>query len=184
MIYRYTIDNILSLMQNMGTLKREQIKRFFSSELEPNRVEYLLNQLAIKHILIYNEDADTFSFVGAAPYSKDASDRLITAFWVLVAAGSNNVQEIILTRFPTQFLFITPAGDTYDVTVVESEHDALLAQRVRSETILRGVSDIVTHLAVLNRPEDAVMLKNAGFDYYCLIDPATKDVKYVQLDGN
>ena len=58
MIYRYTIDNILSLMQNMGTLKREQIKRFFSSELEPNRVEYLLNQLAIKHILIYDEDAD------------------------------------------------------------------------------------------------------------------------------
>ena len=70
------------------------------------------------------------------------------------------------------------------MTVVESEDDALLAQRVRSETILRGVSDIVTHLAVLNRPEDAVMLKNAGFDYYCLIDPATKDVKYVQLDGN
>ena len=106
------------------------------------------------------------------------------AFWVLVAAGSNNVQEIILTRFPTQFLFITPDGDTFDVTVVESEHDALLAQRIRSETILRGVSDIVTHIAILHRPEDVSMLKNAGFDYYCLIDPVTKDVKYVQLSAD
>ena len=184
MVYKYTIDNILSLMQTVGTLTKEQIMRFFSGELADYRVEYLLDQLEIKHILKYDEEADTFSFVGAAHYQKETQEKLIRAFWILVAAGSNNVQEIILTRFPTQFLFITPAGDTYDVTVVESEHDALLAQRVRSETILRGVSDIVTHLAVLNRPEDAVMLKNAGFDYYCLIDTATKDVKYVQLDGN
>lgn len=184
MVYRYTIDNIISLLQTVGTLSKEQIMRFFAGELADYRVEYLLNQLAIKHILIYDEQADTFSFVGAAHYRKETQAKLMRAFWILVAAGSNNIQEVILTRFPTQFLFITPLGETYDVTVVESEHDALLAQRVRSETILRGVSDIVTHLAVLQRPEDAFMLKNAGFDYYCLIDPATKDVKYVQLDGN
>lgn len=184
MVYKFTIDNIISLLQTVGTLTKEQIMRFFSGELADYRVEYLLNQLAIKHILTYDEEEDTFSFVGAAHYRKESQEKLIKAFWILVAAGSSNVQEIILPRFPTQFLFITPTGDTYDVTVVESEHDALLAQRVRSETILRGVSDIVTHLAVLRRPEDAVMLKNAGFDYYCLIDPATKDVKYVQLDGN
>jgi len=184
MVYKFTIDNIISLLQTVGTLKKEQIMRFFSGELADYRVEYLLNQLTIKHILTYDEEADTFSFVGAAHYRKESQEKLIKAFWILVAAGSSNVQEIILPRFPTQFLFITPTGDTYDVTVVESEHDALLAQRVRSETILRGVSDIVTHLAVLRRPEDAVMLKNAGFDYYCLIDPTTKDVKYVQLDGN
>ena len=184
MVYRYTIDNIISLLQTVGTLSKEQIMRFFSGELADYRVEYLLNQLAIKHILIYDEQADTFSFVGAAHLRKETQAKLMRAFWILVAAGSNNVQEVIVTRFPTQFLFITPTGETYDVTVVESEHDALLAQRVRSETILRGVSDIVTHLAVLRRPEDAFMLKNAGFDYYCLIDPATKDVKYIQLDGN
>ena len=184
MVYRYTIDNIISLLQTVGTLSKEQIMRFFSGELADYRVEYLLNQLAIKHILIYDEQEDSFSFVGAAHYRKETQAKLIRAFWILVAAGSNNVQEVILTRFPTQFLFITPEGDSYDVTVVESEHDALLAQRVRSETILRGVSDIVTHLAVLKQAEDSFMLKNAGFDYYCLIDPATKDVKYVQLDGN
>lgn len=184
MVYEYTIDSIISLMQTVGTLTKEQIMRFFSSELPGFRVEYLLNQLAIKHILIYDPEAETFTFVGAAHYKKETQVKLMKAFWILVAAGSSNVQEIILTRFPTQFLFITPTGDTYDVTVIESEHEALLAQRIRSETLLRGVSDIVTHLAILDRPEDAAMLKNAGFDYYCLIDPATKDVRYVQLDGN
>ena len=184
MVYKYTIDNILSLLQTVGTLTKEQIMRFFSCELADYRVEYLLNQLAIKHILVYDEEADTFSFVGAAHYRKETQAKLMKAFWVLVAAGSNNVQEIILTRFPTQFLFITPDGDTFDVTIVESEHDALLAQRIRSETILRGVSDIVTHIAILHRPEDVSMLKNAGFDYYCLIDPVTKDVKYVQLSAD
>ena len=130
MVYKYTIDNILSLLQTVGTLTKEQIMRFFSGELADYRVEYLLDQLEIKHILKYDGEADTFSFVGAAHYQKETQAKLIRAFWILVAAGSNNVQEIILTRFPTQFLFITPAGDTYDVTVVESEHDALLAQRV------------------------------------------------------
>ena len=184
MVYQYTIDNIISMLQTVGTLTKEQIMRFFSSELPDYRVEYLLNQLAIKHILIYDEEAETFSFIGAAHYKKETQAKLMKAFWILVAAGSNNVQEVILTRYPTQFLFITPTGDAYDVTVVESEHDALLAQRVRCETLLRGVSDIVTHLAVLRRQEDASMLKNAGFDYYCVIDPASKDVRYVQMDGN
>lgn len=183
MVYKYTIDNILSLMQNMGTLEKEQIKRFFASELEPNRVEYLLNQLEIKHILIYDQEAETYTFVGAAPYEKESAKRLMKAFWVLVAAGSSSVQEIILTRYPTQFLFITHDNDAYDVTVVETAHEAILAQRVRSETIVRGVSDIVTHVAVLNNQEDAKLLKNCGFDNYCVIDPLTKNVKYYQLDN-
>lgn len=183
MIYKYTIDNILSLMQNMGTLGKEQLKRFFSSELEPNRVEYLLNQLEIKHILIPDKKDETYTFVGAAPYSKDSAERLMTAFWVLVAAGSINVREVILTRYPTQFLFITHDNNAYDVTVVYTEHEAILAQRVRSETIVRGLKDIVTHVAILRSREDAKLLKNCGFDNYCIIDPLTKNVKYYQLDN-
>ena len=58
MVYRYTIDNIISLLQTVGTLSKEQIMRFFSGELADYRVEYLLNQLAIKHILIYDEQED------------------------------------------------------------------------------------------------------------------------------
>lgn len=183
MVYKYTIDNILSLMQTMGTLNKEQLKRFFASELEPNRVEYLLNQLEIKHILIHHPADDTFSFVGAAPYNTDSAKRLMRAFWVLVAAGSNSVQEVILTRYPTQFLFITPDNEAFDVTVVETPHEALLAQRVRGETIVRGVSDVVTHVAVLRSPDHVKYLKNCGFDCYCTIDPVTHNVKYYQLDN-
>lgn len=186
MLYRFTIDNILTLLQTVGTLSKEQITRFFASELPASRVEGLLNQLAIKNILKYDKEADTFSFVGAAYYKKEAQDRVMKAFWVLVATGSENIIEIMMTRYPTQFLFITNAekDNVFDVTVVNSEHEALLAQRVRSEFQIRDVSDIVSHIAILRRPEDAYMLKNAGFDSYCVIDPSTKEVKYFQLDGN
>lgn len=186
MLYRYTIDNILSLLQTVGTLKKEQIIRFFASELPAFHTENLLNQLAIKHILTYDAEADTFSFVGAAHYKKDVQERVMKAFWILVATGSSNVIEIMMTRYPTQFMFITNAekDNIFDVTVVNSENEALLAQRFRSESIIRDTSDIVSHIAILRRPEDAYMLKNAGFDSYCVIDPSTKDVKYFQLDGN
>ncbi len=33
MVYKFTIDNIISLLQTVGTLKKEQIMRFFSGEL-------------------------------------------------------------------------------------------------------------------------------------------------------
>ena len=103
---------------------------------------------------------------------------------MLVAAGSSNVQEIMLTRYPTQLLFISPENDAYDVTVVNTSHEAILAQRVRSETIMRGVSDIVTHVAVLQKKSDVTLLQNCGFDCYCTIDPLTQDVKYYQISGN
>ena len=70
MIYRYTIDNILSLMQNMGTLKREQIKRFFSSELEPNRVEYL-QRLCDQ----YDGNAICLSTLGTSKKAKEILDE-------------------------------------------------------------------------------------------------------------
>ena len=182
MVYRYTIDNIMSLMQNVGTLERQQIKTFFSAELAPNKVEHFLDQLAIKHILIYNKERDTYSFIGTPQMSPDVSRRLLYAFWVIAALGSNNVQELFITRFPTQYLVITTENDVYDITVVETFHDAVLAQRIRSETLCKGLPDIINHIAVLGREIEITNLKNCGFDCYCTIDPVTKTVKYRQIE--
>ena len=181
MVYRYTIDNILSLMQNVGRLERLQLKTFFSAELAPNKVEYLLNQLAVKHILIYNQEKDDYTFIGTPQMSADVSRRLVYAFWVVAALGSTNVQEVFITRFPTQYLVITSGNEVYDITVVETLHDAVLAQRIRSETLCKGVPDITNHIAVLIQDMDIKTLKNCGFDCYCTIDPTTKAVKYGQL---
>ena len=169
MVYRYTIDNILSLMQNVGRLERLQLKTFFSAELAPNKVEYLLNQLAVKHILIYNQEKDDYTFIGTPQMSADVSRRLVYAFWVVAALGSTNVQEVFITRFPTQYLVITTGNEVYDIT------------RVRSETLCKGVPDITNHIAVLIQDMDIKTLKNCGFDCYCTIDPTTKAVKYGQL---
>lgn len=181
MVYRYTIDNILSLMQNVGTLERMQLKTFFSAELAPNKVEYLLNQLAVKHILIYNKEKDTYTFIGTPQMSPDVSRRLLYAFWVVAALGSSNVQEVFLTRFPTQYLVITTGNEVYDITVVETFHDAVLAQRIRSETLCKGVPDITNHIAVLYQKIETRTLINCGFDCCCTIDPTTKAIQYIQL---
>ena len=185
MLYRYTIDNLLSLMQTVGTLKKEQIVRYFMHELPDYRVEYLLNQLVIKHILVFDEATECYSFVGAAHFKKETQDKLIRAFWVLVAAGSGSIQEIMIPHYPTQFLAILHTGKVFDVTVVDSPHDALLAQRIRSESLFRGVSDIVTHVALLRRADDVYMLSGCGFDNYCLVDPSIPEIgKYSPLDEN
>lgn len=184
MIFRYTSDNIMSLMQTVGTLQKDQIIGFFKHELPEYRIKYLLNQLTIKHILVYNEETDYYSFVGAAHFREETQKKQIRAFWVLVAAGSSNVLQILIPEYPTQFLFIGTNEEVYDVTIVESHHDALLAQRIRSNSLFRGVSDPVTHTAILRRAEDVKMLEGCGFDNYCTIDPTTKEVTYYRIDDN
>ena len=89
MVYRYTIDNILSLMQNVGRLERLQLKTFFSAELAPNKVEYLLNQLAVKHILIYNQEKDDYTFIGTPQMSADVSRRLVLRVLGCGSAGKH-----------------------------------------------------------------------------------------------
>lgn len=185
MLYKYTIDNLVSLMQTVGTLKKEQIIRFFSAELAPYRIEYLLNQLLIKHIFTYNETTDCYSFVGAAHYKDEPQEMVMRAFWPLVAAGSNNVREVILPQYSSaQILFITHDNKAFDVAVIHTHHDALVSQRVRSELIPRGEKDVVSHVAVLKRKEDAKILDGCGFDNICIIDPSSKNVSYIEVEDN
>ena len=184
MVYKYTIDNIMALMQSVGILKAEQIFRFFLSESPAFKTEYYLNQLVIKNILKYDSDNDTYAFVGAARKNDEIEKKHLKAFWAVSAIGSTNLLEILIPRYPFQFLFILNDGEVFDLTVVESVHDALLAQRIRSESLQIGASDIVTHIAILKRDEDAYMLDNCGFDNYCIIDPNTHRVKYVRINEN
>ena len=185
MLYKYTIDNLVSLMQTIGTLKKEQIIRFFSAELASYRIEYLLNQLQIKRILTYDESTDCYSFVGAAHYKKEPQEKVMRAFWPLVAAGSNEVREIILPQYASsQILFITENNDVFDVAVINTHHEALVAQRIRSELIPRGEKDVVSHVAVLKKKEDARILDGCGFDNICIIDPSSKNVSYIEVEDN
>ncbi len=187
MIYKYTENNIISLLQSVGTLEEGQLIRFFADELQPIRVQYLLNQLALDHELTYDSDKKTYSAIGVPEIVDEVMERRILAFWVVANMGSNSIYEIMTTRYPTQFLVIKPDATTYDVTVVENEMEARVASRVMAESLLRGVEDDINHIAVLRRPSDVEKLKSvlieSGFDSCCTIDFKTKRPTYINFDA-
>lgn len=193
MIYKYTEDNIRSLLHSVGTLEEAQLVRFFSDELQPIRVKYLLDQLALDHDITYDAKSKTYSALGVPEVVGEISNRLILAFWAVAHLGSNRVQEIMLSRYPVQFIVIAPDASTYDFTVVETAMEARVAARMFAESILRkrtqGANgteeDDVNHVAVLRRESDLADLKqvltDAGFDSVCVVDFETKKPHYISL---
>lgn len=186
MIYNYTETNIVSLLQSIGTLHEDQLIRFFSDELQPIRVKYLLNELTLNREITYDKDRKLYTAVGAPSVIDEVMERRIFAFWAVANIGSNGVYEILTTRYPTQFLVIAPDATTYDITVVETELEARVASRVMAESLLRGVEDDINHIAVLRRPTDIDRLRSVlietGFDCYCTIDFESKSVSYGTFD--
>lgn len=188
MIYKYTDKNILSLLQSVGTLEEAQLIRFFSDEMQPVRVQYLLNQLVMDHEITYDKEHKTYSALGVPEVIDEIAERRILAFWAVANIGSNGVNEIMTIRYPSQFLVIGPDATTYDLTVIESEMEARVASRVMAESLLRGVEDDINHIAVLRRPSDIEKLRSTliecGFDCYCTIDFKTKQPTYVSFDSD
>jgi hypothetical protein len=186
MIYNYTETNIVSLLQSVGTLEEGQLVRFFSSELQPIRVKYLLNELVLNRVITFDKDHCTYSAVGTPSVIDEIVERRILAFWAVANMGSNGVYEILTTRYPTQFLVIAPDATTYDFTVIESDLEARVAARVLAESLMRGVEDDINHVAVLRRPSEVERLRSVlietGFDCCCTIDYQTKAVSYVTFD--
>ena len=188
MIYKYTEKNIIALLQSVGTLEEAQLIRFFSDELQPIRVQYLLNQLVLDHEITFDKEHKTYSALGTPEVIDEIAERRILAFWPIANMGSNGVYEVMTTRYPSQYLVIAPDAVTYDLTVIETPMEARVASRVMAESLLRGVEDDINHIAVLRRPSDIESLRSVliecGFDCYCTIDFNTKKPTYVTFDSD
>lgn len=188
MIYKYTENNIIALLQDVGTLEEAQLIRFFADELQPIRVKYLLNELTLNREITHDKEHNTYSALGTPALIDEVLDRRILAFWVVANMGSNGVYEVFTTRYPTQFMVITPDAVTYDLSVIETPMEARIASRVMAESLLRGVEDDVNHVAVLRRPSDVEKLRSvlieSGFDCCCTVDYQTKKVTYISFDSD
>lgn len=187
MLYQYTYRNIISLMQEMGKLRKDQIVKFFAKELAPMQTKHLLDQLEINHLLIYDEDEDTYRFIGAPKYKPDWEKRIIHAFWVLVSIGSNDIVQILRCRYPIQIAFITPDNNIYDITIITNEQEAQLAQvifdrQTPRESNGKKTDDVVVHIGVVYRESDIQLLDKYGFDVCAMIDQNTHEVKYSYFD--
>lgn len=182
MIYQETIFNILTVMQEMGKLRRDQLIRFFARELPPMQVKHLLDQLEINHVIVYNEEDDSYRFPGAPKFTPDWDKKMILAFWVLVKAGSQNVMQVMRGRYPCQISFISSENQLFDVTVITSEQDARLASKVRNDHIAKNEVDITTHIGIVYRESDVKYLENYGFDLCAKVNPYTYDVTYTKFE--
>lgn len=188
MIYAYTEDNIRTFLQSVGAVEKAQLIRFFSDELQPVRVEHILNTLAIEHAVNYDETSGLFSAIGYEEVDSETQSRRTLCLWAIAAMGSNGVSEAMTVRFPSQFLVITPESATFDFTVVETPLEAATASRIFREGLTRGSRDDINHVAVLRRPSDAESLMPAlattGFGCICTIDPETKRPTYTVIEKN
>lgn len=171
-------------MQSFGTLKKEQLIRFFSDEMPASRIEPLLNELINYNYLRYDADSDTYSY--HAPPSpalqQNVLDRRIKSFWVLANYGSQNVLQTYILSYPLQCMFITPDNISYDVTVCTSESDAQIAAQVWRMSAIKNVPDITNHIAVVDDHELGKKLRVYGFDSYCIVDPETFDTQHYRLE--
>ena len=170
MIYESTVDNLITLMRVVGCLKKDQILAFFSDCTDANNVDYYIKQLIQHRILDYDEKKDLVSY-HLAPKIKDAEMlKRIQAFWVVVSFRSNNVRELALMPYPTQFILVTDDNEVYDLTVCMARTDAQLAARVRKAGEIAGVPDEVNHVAITNTVADGEELAKYGFDSFCVIN--------------
>ena len=182
MLYQETLYNLLSCMQEMGKLKREQIIKFFASELPPMQIRHLLDQMEINHKLIYDDSDDTYRFPGAPRFIPGWDKKMIYAFWVMVQTGSKNVVQLMRARYPSQIAFITPDNYLFDITVISSEQDAKLAQKIRNDHLARNEVDMTTHIGIVYRDSDIKLLDAYGFDLCARINPHTHEVTYTKFE--
>ena len=175
MLYESTPNNITAFMHAVGVANKEQILKFFSDVPDAINIEYYLEQLVKNRLLDYDEYKKLYSWHAMAQIN-DAEKRLrIHALWVIVSFRSNQIREISVLLYPSQFLFVTHENEVYDITVCYSKTDASLAARKLRMSRIEGVEDDINHIAVVNSDVLGVEIGAYGiFDSYCILDKAHK----------
>ncbi len=179
MIYEATIDNLVMLLKTVGELNRDQLLRFFRNAHDSRNVDFYITQLCKDRVLDYDEARNRVRF-HKAPKIKDVEiSKRIQAFWIIASFGSENVREVALLEYPSQFIFITHDNEVYDLTVCLTRSDAQMAVRYRKSCMIEGMPDDINHIAIVNTIEEGEALSAYGFDSYCILD-STKAPHYYE----
>lgn len=182
MLYEYVFQNILSLLQGVGTLQGDQIITLFSSELSAAGVQRILTDLVLKNVLRYDAYTDQYSFYAAPKIKGNVLKRRIDAFWVIANWGSENIISIDLLEYPSQYSVIDTDNKCHDITVCATEQDANSAMKKIKRYMINGRPDEVNHIAVVYDDTVGKQLQQFGFDSYAMINPETHRMKYIQYE--
>lgn len=176
MIYEATIDNLRMLLRTCGVLEREQLYRFFSSCQDAGRMDFYIDQLTREKVFLSNPLYPNRVIYRhqAFPHVKQAElSKRLQAFWVIASFGCDNILDVSLMEYPTQYMFITSGNEVYDLTVCKQAADGFAALRKREELMRRmpvGVEDEVNHIAVVDSESVGKAIERYGFDSFCILD--------------
>ena len=178
MIYKYTADNIYTLMQQAGTLERQQIIRFFSDAISEHQLDRLLYRFTVDRFLHYDEATDRFSYHAAPELEEMFIKRNISAFWPIANLKSESCRLITSMSYPFNFFVVDNENICYDFTWCSSVNEATVCRKLWSVSLSKVAPDDIIHIAVVADKNFGGSLGDWGFDSFCTIDPETHEVFY------
>lgn len=181
MIYKYTADNIYTLMQQAGTLERQQIVRFFSDVTPEDQLDRLLYRFTVDRFLHYDEATDRFTYHAAPELDEVYIRRRISAFWPIANFRSQSCRLITSMSYPFSFFLVDNDNFCYDFTWCSSVNVATACRKLWSISYSKDVPDDINHIAVVADKSFGESLRGWGFDSFCTIDPVTHGTSYVML---
>lgn len=161
------------LVKNVGTIKVEQLVRFFRDATDASNMEHYIKSSILSRTFDYDQVRNEVSAHTAPEQREDTIRRKIMAFWVIAYFGYSNVREVLSLKYPSQFLFITEDNSIYDLTVCNSEQEAAVAMRVLKQFTLSNGQDVVNHIAILRSLSNKALctaVLDMGFDSICVFD--------------
>lgn len=173
MISSLLINNIFNLVNRIGVVHEEQIRRMFESKHGAETITWCIKELVNKSKI--DIDFET-RIIRRRQYvcETDFGQKLLTkAAWLLVGMGESQARDYWTTDYPSQLLIIGEDNVVYDVTVFTFQTLDSLRMTVcskRKQLLPEDVEDEIVHIAVVPDQEMSEEIKLLGFDSYCILD--------------
>jgi len=165
-----TKDNIIYTMKAMGTLRVDQLMKYFRSADDAQKVAFYITELIDSHILTYDKGTNEVTFRDSLRLNRDPVIRRIMAFWILAYMGYDKIQELYSLRYPSQVLYVTETNESYDISVCVTADEGAFAECARQLYLIPGAPDNVNHIAVVPDHEVGKKVLEYNFDSYCIFD--------------
>lgn len=163
-----TSDNIINTMKAMGTLRIDQLMKYFRSSDDAQKLAFYIKELIDTHVLSYDKSTNEVTYRDSLRLNRDPIIRRIIAFWIPAYMGFDNIRELYSLRYPAQILFVTETNVAYDISVCVTGDEGAFADYARQLHLLSNVSDNVNHIAIVQNHEIGEEILKYNFDSYCI----------------
>ncbi len=181
MYYQDLSNNMIYVLRTARVLTRKQILRFFEQEYGPGMINWVIRVLTAYHKIDHNVFSDRLAYHTSAStpeINEDEKRKRIRAFWVIAEVGSGHVNQIFSLSYGSQFFFDS-GNDCYELTVVDTLHDANISLKDRDLHLERSIPDFqdsVVRIAIVPDEDLADRISDYGFDAYCTLDGDNRPV--------